>query len=143
MTWIPHHLWSRNLGFTYRILVLPIDERTLSPFNCQYWADRRHASAITLGARGLATDYGLFLPLFPRMKGAAHNHPDGARTTLLASTPTAASDHRPVTTAAPPGYLEHVYHTATADGLELLNYRQLPIQIRWSFQAPPTLVTRG
>ena len=119
-------------------LVMRVPSQT---FNCQYWADRRHAPAITLGARGEATDYGLFLPWVPRMKGAADNHPDGARTTLLASTSTANSHHRPVTTAAPPGYLGHVYHTATADGLGLLNYRQLPIQVRWSYQVPPTRVT--
>ena len=77
------------------------------------------------------------------MKGAAHNHPDGARTTLVASTPTANSHDQPVTTAAQPGHQGHVYHTATADGLGLLNYRQLPIQVGWSYQVPPTLVTRG
>ena len=70
-------------------------------FNRQYWADRRHAPAITQGARGVTTDDDLVLPWVLCKKGAAYDHPDGAYTTLLA-TPTATSTDRPVTTAAPP-----------------------------------------
>ena len=70
-------------------------------FNCQYWADRRYAPAITKGARDVTTDDDLVLLCVPCKKGAAHDHPDGVYTTLLA-TPTGTSTDRPVTTAAPP-----------------------------------------
>ena len=98
------------------MLVLPSNEGTLSPFNCQYWADRRHASAITLCAQG---DDDLVLPWVPLTKGAAHDHPDVARKTLLA-TATATTADRSVTMAAPPEYLGHVYHAAKGVSLGLL-----------------------
>ena len=117
-------------------MVLPSNEGTLSTFNCQYWADRRHATAITQGARGVTTADDLVLLWVPRTKGAAHDHPDGARATLLA-TPTATSTDRNVTTAAPPEDLGHVYHAAKAGGLGLLNDGREPrIQVRRSYQVP-------
>ena len=99
---------------------LSVDEGNLSLSNCQYWADRRDASASTLGARGATIDGDPVLPWVPCTKGVTHDHPIGARTALLA-TPTATSTDRPVTTAAPPEKPRHVYHAAKAGGLGLLN----------------------
>ena len=91
-----------------------------SPFNCQYWADRRHAGTITLAAPSVTTDDDPVLPWVPCTKGTAHDHPVGALIALLA-TPTATLTDRSVTTAAPPEDLGHVYHSAKSGGLGLLN----------------------
>ena len=80
--------------------------------------DRRHASAITLGARVVTTDDDLVLQWVPCTTGAAHDQPVGARAALLA-TPTATSTDR-LTTAAPPEDLGHVCHAAKGGGLGLL-----------------------
>ena len=74
-----------TLFLVQKFLGLRIDEGNLSPFNCQYWAYRRHGSVITPGARGVTTDGHPVLPWVPCTKGAAHDHPVGARTALLAT----------------------------------------------------------